>query len=159
MQVIFSNRAYNAVVSESTDKANTETGGIFLGYHENEIWYVIETIEPGPNAVFQESYFEYDQQYAENQINKVARKYQANLTLIGNWHKHLSSFNNFTSTDDSTNSEYARLTKNGAISILVNSDPEFRMTAYHVSWLLNYIEIAFDVGDDLVPEHLMQRSK
>ena len=159
MQVIFSNCAYNAVVSEATDKVNSETGGVFLGCSENNTWYVVETIKPGPKAVFQEAYFEYDQQYVEFQINKAAQKYQAELTLVGNWHKHPGSYSEFSSTDDNTNSEYANLSDNGAVSILVNTDPDFRMTAYHVAWPLKYTKITFDVGDNLIPEHLMQRIK
>ena len=156
MQVVFSNRAYNAVVYESTDKINSETGGIFLGYYKNESWYVIETIGPGPNAVFQETYFEYDQQYVEYQINKAAQKYQVELTLIGNWHKHPGSLNELSSTDDITNSEYAKLSPNGAISVLVNIDPNFYMTSFHMAWPLKYTKIEYKVGDELIPEYILQ---
>ena len=156
MQAVFSNRAYNTVVSEATARVNSETGGVFLGYYENETWYVIEAIEPGPKAVFQEAYFEYDQRYVERKINKVAQKYQAELTLIGIWHKHLGSFNEFTTTDDTTNFEFAKLSDNGAISVLVNIDPYFRMTPFHVALPLDYRIIEFIVGDEHVPEHLLQ---
>ena len=155
MQIIFSDRAYTAVVSEATEKRNTETGGVFLGCYENETWYIIETIEPGPKAVFQETYFEYDQKYIERKINKTAKMYQAELTLIGIWHKHPGSFNKFSSTDDRTNSEYAKLCTDGAISVLVNIDPDFRTTPYHVAWPLEYTKITYKVGDDLIPEHLL----
>jgi len=156
MQVIFSNRAYNAIVSEAAEKIETETGGVFLGCYENNIWYVIETIEPGPKAIFQEACFEYDQQYVEYKINKAAQKYQVELTLIGNWHKHLSSSNEFTATDNNTNSEYAKLSDNGAISILINTAPNFRMTPYHVIWPLEYVKIDYKVGNELIPERLFR---
>jgi len=158
MQVIFSNRAYNAVVSESADKARTETGGVFLGCHENGTWYIIETIAPGPKAVFKEAYFEYDQQYAEHQINKAAQKYHVKLTLIGVWHKHLGSFNKFTKTDDITNSEYAKLSDDGAVSLLINASPCFRITPYHVAWPLEYTRIEYKVGDELIPERLFRQT-
>ena len=115
MQVIFSDRAYMAVISETSEKIKTETGGVFLGCCENETWYIIETIDPGPNAVFREAYFEYDQQYVEYHINQTARKYQAELTLVGIWHKHPGSYNGFSSVDDITNAEYAKLSDNGAV--------------------------------------------
>lgn len=153
MQVVFSNRAYKSIVLEATDKINSETGGVFLGCYESGTWYVIETIEPGPKAVFQEAYFEYDQKYTEYQINMAALKYQAELTLVGIWHKHLGSFNEFTTTDDITNSEYAKLSDNGAISILINTDSDFRMTPYHVACPLEYRTIEYKVGDDLIPEY------
>jgi integrative and conjugative element protein (TIGR02256 family) len=156
MQVIFSERAYNAVVLESADKINSETGGVFLGFYENETWYVIETIEPGPKAVFQETYFEYDQQYVEYQINKMAQKYYVELTLIGNWHKHPGALDEFSVADGKTNSDYAVLSENGAISVLVNMNPEFRIMPYHVTLPLKYIKIDYKVGDDLIPPHLLQ---
>lgn len=159
IKVIFSNRAYNAVVSESADKTTTETGGVFLGCHENGTWYIVETIESGPKAVYQEAYFEYDRQYVEHQINKVAQKYQTELTLIGIWHTHLGSFNEFTKTDDITNSEYAKLSDDGAVSILININPDFQITPYHVAWPLLYTKIEYTVGDEFFPERLLQLKK
>ena len=155
MRVVFSDSAYNAVVSEATEKTNVETGGVFLGCYENETWYVIETIEPGPKAIFHEAYFEYDQKYITKKINKTAQMYQADLTLIGLWHKHPGSLVAFSQTDDKTNSEYAKLSADGAVSVLVNIDPDFRMTPYHIAWSLKYTKIEYKVGDELIPEHLL----
>jgi len=155
-QVIFSNRAYMAILAETIEKIKTETGGIFLGCYEKGNWYVIEAIDPGPKSVFQVAYFEYDQKYTEHLINKIARMYQAKLTLIGLWHRHPGSFDEFSTTDDGTNSDYAKLSPNGAISVLVNIDPKFRMTPYHVACPLKYSKIICKVGDDLIPEHLLQ---
>jgi integrative and conjugative element protein (TIGR02256 family) len=154
MQVIFSERAYAAILAETNEKLETETGGVFLGCFENGVWYVIETIDPGPNAVFREAYFEYDRDYTEHLINKTSRIYQADLTLIGHWHKHPSSHDEFSSVDDITNSEYAKLSPNGAVLLLVNVDPDFRMTPYHVTLPLEYTKIAYEVGDDFIPEQL-----
>ena len=156
MRIVFSNRAYMSVISETSEKIKTETGGIFLGCYENETWYVIEAIDPGPKSVFQVAYFEYDQKYTEHVINKIARMYHAKLTLIGLWHRHPGSFDEFSSTDDGTNSDYAKLSANGAISVLVNVDPKFRMTPYHVSWPLRYTKITYQVGDDLFPKQMLQ---
>ena len=159
MQVVFSDSAFQAVVYEATEKKNVETGGIFLGCFENETWYVVETIEPGPKAIFQETYFEYDQQHAEYQINQAAQKYQAELTLIGNWHKHMGSSNVFSSTDDNTNSEYVKLSVDGAISVLANTDPDFCLTPFHVARPLKYTRIEYKVGDEFVPEHLLLQKR
>ena len=156
MQVIFSDDAHRGIISEAFDKMDTETGGVLLGRYENDTWYIIETIEPGPKAVFQEAYFEYDREYVECKINRIAHKYQAELTLIGMWHKHLGSYNEFSSTDDITNSEYAKMSENGAISILVNVDPNFRITPYHVAVPFKYTRIECNIGDELVPERLLR---
>jgi integrative and conjugative element protein (TIGR02256 family) len=159
MQVIFSNRAYTSIIAETAEKIKTETGGVFLGFHENGTWYVIEAIDPGPKSVFQAAYFEYDQKYTEHLINKIARMYQAKLTLIGLWHRHPGSFDKFSSTDDGTNSNYAKMSPSGAVSVLVNIDPKFRITPYHVAWPLRYTKITYQVGDNLIPKHLLELKK
>lgn len=159
MEAIFSNRAYLAIITETHEKIKTETGGVFLGRYENGCWYVVEALDPGPKSIFQAAYFEYDRNYTEHLINKIARLYQSKLTLIGLWHRHPGSFDQFSSTDDGTNSDYARLNPAGAISALVNIDPKFRITPYHVAKPLKYTRVKYRVGDDLIPEHLMQLKK
>ena len=156
MEVIFSNRAYLAIITETHEKIKVETGGVFLGCYENGSWYAIETIDPGPKSIFQAAYFEYDQKYTTHLINKIARLYKSTLTLIGLWHRHPGSFDQFSGTDGGTNSDYAKLNAYGAVSVLVNVDPEFRITPYHVAWPLKYTRINYRVGDDLIPEHLME---
>jgi len=156
MEIIFSNRAYLAIITETHEKIKVETGGVFLGCYENGIWYVVETIDPGPKSIFQAAYFEYDQKYTAHLINKIARLYESKLTLIGLWHRHPGSFDQFSGTDDGTNSDYAKLNPNGAVSVLINVDPKFRITPYHVAWPLRYSRIRHKVGDELIPEHLMR---
>ena len=60
MKVVFSTRAFAALMAETTEKIETETGGLFLGTVENDTWYVIESIDPGPKSIFEVAYFEYD---------------------------------------------------------------------------------------------------
>ena len=155
MKVIFSNRAYTSLLSETYEKIQTETGGIFLGFYEDETWYVVEAIDPGPKSIFEVAYFEYDQKYVTHLINKIARIYKRNLSLLGLWHRHPGDFDIFSSTDDGTNATYAKLSSNGAISALVNIDPHFRLKVFHVSLpggRVKYDVIKYQVGDDLFPE-------
>lgn len=156
MKVVFSDRAFAAIMAETTEKIKTETGGLFLGSFEDGIWYVIEAIDPGPKSVFEVAYFEYDQQYTQHLINKIANLYDKRLTLIGLWHRHPGSFDQFSSTDDGTNSKYARMRKEGAISALVNIDPEFRLTMYHVDQPCRYSVIEYDVGNHLIPDEMLR---
>lgn len=156
MKVIFSDRAFAAIMAETTEKIKTETGGLFLGSFEDGIWYVIEAIDPGPKSIFEVAYFEYDQQYTQHLINKIANLYDKRLTLIGLWHRHPGSFDQFSSTDDGTNSKYARMRKEGAISALVNIDPEFRLTMYHVDQPCRYSVIEYDVGNHLIPDEMLR---
>ena len=46
--------------------------------------------------------------------------------------------------------------KEGAISALVNIDPEFRLTMYHVSQPCKYTTIEYNVGNHLIPDELLQ---
>ncbi len=156
MKVIFSDRAYASVLAETTEKITTETGGLFLGVVQNDTWYIIEAIDPGPKSIFEVAYFEYDQKYTEHLINKIANLYSHRLELIGLWHRHPGSFDQFSSTDDGTNSKYASMRKEGAISGLVNIDPKFRFTMYHVGQPCVYRKISYEVGNNLIPNGLLE---
>ncbi len=156
MNVVFSNRAYAAVMAETTEKILTETGGLFLGAFERDTWYVVEAIDPGPKSVFEVAYFEYDQKYTQHLINKIANLYEQKLELIGLWHRHPGSFDVFSTTDNGTNSKYAQMRQSGAISALVNIDPKFRLTMYHVGRPCKYRKISYVVGDDLIPEKYLR---
>lgn len=156
MEVVFSNRAYASVLSETTEKIQTETGGLFLGTVIDDVWYIIESIDPGPNSVFEVAYFEYDQAYTQHLIRKIANLYSCKLDLIGLWHRHPGSFDIFSSTDDGTNSKYASMRDSGAISALVNIDPNFRITMYHVEQPCRYSKIKYTVGDEYIPQKLLQ---
>lgn len=156
MKVIFSNRAFASILAETTEKIRTETGGLFLGTVEDDIWYVIEAIDPGPKSIFEVAYFEYDQKYTQHLINKIANLYNHKLNLIGLWHRHPGSFDQFSSTDDGTNAKYATLNTQGAISALVNIDPKFRLTVYQVDRPCRYSHIEYDVGDHLIPNRYLE---
>lgn len=156
MKVVFSNRAYASILAETTEKIKTETGGLFLGTVEEDVWYVIEAIDPGPKSIFEVAYFEYDQKYTEHLINKIANLYNHKLVLIGLWHRHPGSMDYFSSTDDGTNAKYAALNQQGAISALVNVDPKFRLTVYQVDRPCRYTKIEYDVGDHLIPDRYLE---
>lgn len=156
MKVVFSNRAYASILAETTEKIKTETGGLFLGTVEEDVWYVIEAIDPGPKSIFEVAYFEYDQKYTEHLINKIANLYNQKLALIGLWHRHPGSMDYFSSTDDGTNAKYAALNQQGAISALVNVDPKFRLTVYQVDRPCRYTKIEYDVGNHLIPDKYLE---
>lgn len=150
-RVVFSERAIIALLAETQEHIETETGGVFLGYRRDNIWYVVETVDPGPNSIFQPAYFEYDDVYLNHLMNKVAKLYKKPLDIVGLWHRHPGSFDQFSSTDDGTNLKYAKRNKDGSISALVNIDPNFRLTIYHVTEPLNYRKVDYTVGDCYFP--------
>jgi len=162
--VIISSKAYNAMIRESFAKHPVETGGILLGYIlDNGLWVVMEMIPPGINGVFQSAYFEYDQDFVNYLGTSVANQYKEPLQVLGLWHRHPGSMDYFSSTDDGTNSEFASKNPYGVISGLVNIDPAFRLTMYHLDHNdgvrprnIAYTNVDVEVGDDLIPERFFE---
>ncbi|MDR1486087.1 MAG: Mov34/MPN/PAD-1 family protein [Planctomycetaceae bacterium] len=131
--VVFTNRAYNALISESFSKTPLETGGILLGHIlTTGVWIVVEVIPPGPRSIFRHVYFEYDWEFVNYLVKPLTEQYQEKLQVLGLWHRHPGNMDTFSTTDDQTNSEFAKRSSYGAISGLVNIDPSFRLTMYHV---------------------------
>ena len=159
MKVIFSERAFTSIIAETTERVHTETGGLFLGTFKDDNWLVIESIDPGPNSIFEVDYFEYDQKYVEHLINKIANLYDEKLELIGLWHRHPGSMDVFSVTDGFTNSKYANMRQQGAISALVNVDPNFRLTVYHVQQPCRYSRIEYIVGNGYIPKDILKLRK
>lgn len=155
-QVVFSRRAHAAIVAETHQQHPNETGGILLGHHSAGRWHVIEAIDPGPGSHFSPTTFEYDTAYVNHLARKVAAVYECPLSLIGLWHRHPGSFDRFSGQDDQTNRRYAEQSPAGAISCLVNLDPTFRITAYHVPADLAYRRLPIGVGDQAIPSALLE---
>ena len=47
--VVFSNKAYNAIIDETFKQNPLETGGLLLGYRLRGDWIVMDVIPPGYN--------------------------------------------------------------------------------------------------------------
>lgn len=157
--VVFTKRAFNAIVTETLARHPIETGGIFLGYMlDNGVWAVVETIPPGVKTINQMAYFEYDTEFVNYMANVVARQYREKIQVLGLWHRHPGSYDTFSGTDDSTNKLFANGTPEGcgSISALVNCDPQLRMTMYGVDRNVHYTPIPWIVDDgDIIPENLL----
>lgn len=156
--VVFSERAWNTIVSETKDKDPLETGGIFLGYIlEGGVWIVVEVIPPGWKTVNTVVDFEYDTEFVNYMANVVNKQYDKQLKVLGLWHRHPGSMDYFSSTDDVTNKKFASHLPIGSVSGLVNIDPKFRMTMYHVSPDGDYtpMDYAIDHGD-LIPQKYLK---
>lgn len=133
--IIFSDKAYNAIIRESFSKHPLETGGKLLGYisADGKIWFVMEALSAGINATHQVAHFQYDKEFIDYLSTSIANQYQASLQDLGLWHRHPGSMDTFSSTDDITNVEHASRNPYGIISGLVNIDPKFRLTLYYLN--------------------------
>ena len=168
--VVFSDKAYNAIIRETFEWDPVETGGILLGHIlDNGCWIVIEVLPPGysegregDNVHHEMGYFEYNQRFVNYLANSVATQYKIPLELLGLWHRHPGSMDYFSSTDDGTNKTFASQNPNGAISGLVNVDPKLRMTMYYIHHndtgigRPNYLTVDVEVGSDLIPEEYFE---
>jgi integrative and conjugative element protein (TIGR02256 family) len=151
-KIIFSDRAINAIKTETFDKIKTETGGILLGIKDEQKWYVIESIDPGPNSIFSVSYFEYDTDYVNHLAKVISKQYKNELCVLGLWHRHPGSLDSFSSTDDETNKTFSKISKSGIISGIVNLDKDFRLTLYHVPHNIKYNKVDFDFDNSSIPK-------
>lgn len=161
--VIFSDKAYNAIIRESFAKHPVETGGILLGYILDDVWIVMEVIPPGMKGVHEPAYFEPDREFVNYLAHSVANQYKEPLQLLGLWHRHPGSMDYFSSTDDGTNSKWASLNPAGVISGLVNIDPAFRLTMYHLDHIegqrprnIAYSTVDVQIGDNLILDDLFE---
>ncbi len=159
MRVVISSQAYLSIISETYSFLDIETGGIFIGTFKDDSWYILEMIDPGyKNTTRQHSYFEYDVDYVNHLANVKRRLYDIDVRLLGLWHRHPGSYDTFSSTDDATNIKFAELLPYGAISGIVNLDPDFRLSIYHVSMPLHYRKITdIRIGDSHIPNDLLKK--
>jgi proteasome lid subunit RPN8/RPN11 len=157
VRVIFSEDAFNSILAETYHKDPSETGGIWLGHSENDTWYVLESIEPGPESILRTSYFEYDHGFVNYLAKARARRYENPLRVVGLWHRHPGGYDHFSSTDDGTNKAFARLSTKGSLSGLVNLDPDFRLSLFHFDEQLDYKKIPFIVSDKEIPEKFLRK--
>lgn len=168
--VVFSDKAYNAIIRETFEWDPVETGGILLGHIlDNGCWIVMEVLPPGysegregDNVHHEMGYFEYNQRFVNYLANSVATQYKIPLELLGLWHRHPGSMDYFSSTDDGTNKTFASQNPSGAISGLINVDPRLRMTMYYIRHddtgmgRPNYHTVDVEVGSDLIPEEYFE---
>lgn len=160
--VYLTENAFRDIVLETAEFPHVETGGILIGESTGNAWYVVEVLDPGPRASRSVAYFEYNHTYATHLANKVARRYQSRLRLLGLWHRHPGSLDTFSSVDDDTHREYLRLLQGGFVSMLVNIDPDFRMTFYRVDAghrQPRYEQVRCVIGDQNFPPQLLALKK
>ena len=133
-KVYFTTRAYTQLVSEVARHPYVETGGVFIGSRIGNTFYVFETLDPGKHAVRETNRFKQDIEYAGHLAPILLNLYDGDVTPLGYYHRHPGSFDHFTGEDMdmAVNMDYCKQF-NGAISGLVNIDPEFRLQMWYVA--------------------------
>jgi proteasome lid subunit RPN8/RPN11 len=131
-KIVISDRAYTAMVAEALSRDPLETGGILLGQYKNDVWYVVESTDPGINTIHTKWHHETDDKYHNHLYPVVSRLYEEELVLLGLWHRHPGRLNTFSQDDNNTNTEYAKAVGNGTISFLLNFVPNAELTCYYL---------------------------
>ncbi len=154
--VVISQRAKAGIISEVILNNSVETGGVFLGYIKNSVWYVVECLDPGISTKNTTYRFSWDADYVNHLFHRVRNLYNVPLSILGFWHRHPDSMDFFSDEDKGTIDEHLKsMQDTGLLSMLVNIDPDFRMTFYHVNGD-HLMKVGYDIGDEYFPDAAFQ---
>lgn len=146
-KVIFSKRAYTALCTEFHMFDSEETGGVFIGYYEDNIYYVVESVFSGPYAKHTSAEYIYDYEYVNYQVNMLAEMYEKEIDVIGIWHSHVTS-SPFSIADERTNLQFAQLNEYGGLTCLIDIQNK-HFFVYMVSPEGEYASLAYEVLDEI----------
>lgn len=153
--VIISSRACNSLVSETIAKVPEKTGGILLGKIIGPAWYIIESIDPGPNPAFTRAFVHYDMEYVNHLTKVLSARYFTNLEILGHWHNQADSIETLSKAEHPTNNAFEYLPQQGFMLGLLNTEP-MRLAMYRITFPLKYEKVGFEVGDHLIPDNLFK---
>ena len=90
VRLIMSEDARNAIVSITEASPQTETGGVLIGFvDEDHRVVVVRATGPGPKAEKSTIGFSRDVEYVQAEIERAASKLGTKGVYIGEWHSHL----------------------------------------------------------------------
>lgn len=167
LHIVLSDKAYASIISEVLRNGKNETGGVLVGRIYRRIWYVVDTVDSGMETTNRTDYFVWDRDYVNHVAQRISAQYEYPLTILGFWHRHPGSMDFFSPTDINTIQSNLTDAANGLLSMLVNIDPDLRMTFY---WCYGsrIMKINYDHGNEYFipeflkaasPEALIQRNK
>jgi integrative and conjugative element protein (TIGR02256 family) len=79
-----------------------ETGGIFMGYRQENQLVITNVIGAGPKAVHEHNSFNPDNEYHETEMARIYKESNQINTYIGDWHTHPNSGSYLSSRDKKT---------------------------------------------------------
>lgn len=94
-----------ASCKEEADRAlPDETGGVLMGWHDDERdeIVVVHAIGPGPNSEHHAHRFEADNDYHLGAVGDVYQRSGRIVTYLGDWHTHPRGSNTLSTTDTRT---------------------------------------------------------
>lgn len=155
IHVVLSSRAYASIISEVLSNNQNETGGVLIGNVYNRVWYIVDAIDPGMDTVNQTDFFRWDADYVNHLAQRNGALYRYPTTILGFWHCHPGSMDFFSGTDEKTIRNNLRESRIGLLSMLVNIDPELRMTFYYCNEN-QLMQVRYDYGDEYFLKELLE---
>lgn len=136
-KVLIAGRAYRLMQIELSRYPNVETGGVLLGYYDEEncLLQVLEATDGGQQAVREAGAFMYDTEYVQHVAGLLAELYQPPLQVIGVWHKHNHAYEPpFSEADKCMHRELLQSMEARGVSILFQKieEEQYRMGTF---WL------------------------
>ncbi len=90
--VRFAKEAHGTIVRLSEQTPNAETGGILIGYvDQDRTANVLRATEPGPKATRSARIFVRDTEYTQARLDAAALQYGKKGAYLGEWHSHLEA--------------------------------------------------------------------
>lgn len=134
MHIHIAEDVYVSMHDETGKFPDKETGGVFLGHYHDNNCTIISMVDSGYDSVVRRpSYFEYDRVYVKHVANIIASSYKEPPRLVGLWHRHPGSLDSFSNTDHQTHRRFIDTTGSSIISMIINVDPIYRITAYRIT--------------------------
>ena len=154
-QIVFTRRAFNAIVTETIDKNPDETAGALIGrLLQHGVWIVVDTV-PARLETKEQQTFEYDMNLINSLANGITKQYSAELSVIGYWRRYPDSV--FPQIIESiSKSETTGYLENETLSVFVNCVPEISLKTYHIDTQYKYTEMDWIVSDEYIPEHILE---
>lgn len=88
MKYSFEKKARVTLIEDLMRYQDVETGGVLLGYVDENEMRIVETVTGGEKALREPGAFEYDYIFVETVCENLSLKYNPPLSLVGLWHKH-----------------------------------------------------------------------
>lgn len=155
IHAVLSDRAYTSIILGVMSSEQNETGGVLIGNVCNRVWYIVDAIDPGMNTINQTDFFRWEADYVNHLARHNGALYRYPLTIIGFWHRHPGSMDFFSVTDENTIRNNLRESRLGLLPMLVNVDPELRMTFYYCNQN-QLAQVRYDHGDEYFPKEFLE---
>ncbi len=90
--VVMNDEVRAFIVSETENSPKAETGGILIGFIDDQHRAVItRATGPGPNAIKSAARFHRDVEYVQSEIDRASRELNDQGLYVGEWHSHLEA--------------------------------------------------------------------